>query len=60
MNKWLARTFLLVVTILVTASVFLWTGKVTEAAWSGVVTNIFLYWVGGDVLNKWKKPDTPK
>jgi hypothetical protein len=56
MNKWLSRTFWLVCSILVATSVFLWTKRITEAAWSGVITNVFLYWVGGDVLNKWKKP----
>lgn len=60
MNKWLARTFFLVLAILVAACVFLWTGRITEAAWSGVVTNVFLYWVGGDVINKWKKPEGEK
>lgn len=60
MNKWLSRTFWLVVSILVTTSIFLWTGRVTEAVWSGVVTNVLLYWVGGDVLNKWKKPGETK
>ncbi len=56
MNKLLSRTFWLVCSILVATSVFLWTKRITEAAWSGVITNVFLYWVGGDVLNKWKKP----
>ena len=56
MNKWISRTFWLICVILVTTCVFLWTGKITESVWAGVITNVFLYWVGGDVVNKWKKP----
>ena len=54
MGKLLSRTFWLICSILVTACVFLWTGKITESVWAGVVTNVFLYWIGSDTVQKWK------
>ncbi len=53
MNKWLSRTFWLIVGILVTTCYFLYIGKIVEATWLSVMTTVTLYWVGNDVVNKY-------
>jgi hypothetical protein len=53
MNRWLSRTFWMISGILITASFFLWLGKIVEATWLSVITTVSLYWVGNDVVNKY-------
>jgi uncharacterized membrane protein len=60
MNKFLSRTYWLIVGMIALVTCLLIYKYVTDIIWQGVAMGCVLAWVGNDVANKWKKPDEPK
>ncbi len=56
MNKWLSRTYWLIVGVIALVTLLLIYKYVTDVIWQGVAMGCVALWVGNDVMNKWKKP----
>ena len=56
MNKWLSRTYWLIVGVIATVTLLLMHKYVTDVIWQGVTMGLVIGWIGSDITNKWKKP----
>ena len=56
MNKWLSRTYWLIVGVIATVTLLLMYKYVTDVIWQGVTMGLVIGWIGSDITNKWKKP----
>lgn len=59
MNKWLSRTYWLIIGVIALVTILLVRKFLTDDNWVSVTTMCVLTWVGNDVANKWKKPGGP-
>lgn len=56
MNKFMSRTYWLIVGVIALVTCLLIYKYVTDVIWQSVSMACVFAWVGNDVANKWKKP----
>ena len=54
MNKWLSRTFWLIVGVILISTLLLIGGHITDTIWQAVVVLLVGGWIGNDITNKIK------